>query len=480
MLTLDVVLPSSVTDVDGITAATRKPEIGVSPGDTVGGRYVVEEVLGSGGMGVVVAARHEALGHRVAMKFVLASMSADTEAFERFSREARIIASLESDHVVRVTDFGMHAGMPYMVMDLLAGRDLGREFTLRGALPASEAVDYVIQACDGLWAAHSKAIVHRDVKLANLFLATRPDGERVVKVLDFGVSKLQSEASDDVDLTRTSTMIGSPVYMSPEQIRDPRKVDERADIWSLGVVLHRLLTGQAPFEGLTVSALCAAIAADAPTSLRSQAPHLPPGLEAVVLRCLEKSAALRYRSVAALARDLAPFASAQGKVLAGQLAAQAHDDGPLESAVHAHSSLESRSSPEQTGAASVVEARPPSPRVRRAVAWSGVAIVALATAVAVARRPTTGSLAVKPLAPVSAPVPPGVATSESPDVAPLLGTASTMTSAAPVPQPLTVPSAHDGKLAPRKRTPTAAPLPAPRSAAAPTTHFGGSALDGHN
>ena len=193
-----------------------------------------------------------------------------------------VAREVECEHVVRVTDFGVHAGSPYMVMDLLAGRDLSSELRDAGRSPLPEAVDYLIQACDGLWSTHVKGIVHRDVKLANLFLATRADGERVIKVLDFGVSKAQPDPNDDASLTRTATMIGSPLYMSPEQIRDPRLVDERADVWSLGIVLYKLLTDQAPFSGLSTNAVCAAIAADPPAPIRSHAARLPPELETVV------------------------------------------------------------------------------------------------------------------------------------------------------------------------------------------------------
>jgi eukaryotic-like serine/threonine-protein kinase len=297
--------------------AESRRALRLAPGDIVADRYEVEELLGSGGMGVVVAARHRTLGHRVAVKFLTAW--SDAEGFVRFSREARIIASLESEHVVRVIDYGMHGAMPFMAMELLAGRDLGRELKERGTLPVAEAVDCVIQACDGLAEAHAKGVVHRDVKLANLFLAVRADGERIVKLLDFGVSKVLADGGDEVDLTRTSCMIGSPLYMSPEQIRDPRSVDGRADIWSLGIVLHKLLTAGAPFEGQTTSALCAAVAADAPTRLRAQAPHLPPELEAVVLRCLEKRPADRHPSVISFASALAPFASDVGRRIATRL-----------------------------------------------------------------------------------------------------------------------------------------------------------------
>jgi serine/threonine protein kinase len=297
---------------DGSRPSNAQPT--VTAGDLVGGRYVVEEVLGKGGMGVVVAARHEPLGHRVAMKLMARTVAANAEALERFSREARVIASLESDHVVRVTDFGMHAGAPYMVMELLTGRDLRAELELREKLPVAEAVDYVIQAADGLFAAHEKGIVHRDVKLANLFVTTRPDGQRSVKVLDFGISKLQSEASEDVELTRTASTLGSPMYMSPEQLRDARKVDARTDVWALGIVLYLLLSGRPPFEGQSATALSAAISADAPPPLLD----LPAELNALVLRCLEKSPARRTPSVTVLARELQPFASERGREVAKQ------------------------------------------------------------------------------------------------------------------------------------------------------------------
>jgi serine/threonine-protein kinase len=321
-------MPDPLTDNPN---ADRASEGAVSPGDVVGGRYVIEEVIGRGGMGIVVAARHEPLGHRVAMKLLLGSASADADAFDRFTREARIVASLESDHIVRVSDFGMHGAVPFMVMELLSGRDLGRELKLRESLPSSEVVDYVIQACVGLWAAHAKGVVHRDVKPGNLFLTTRANGDRVVKVLDFGVSKLAVD-DDATELTRTSSMLGSPLYMSPEQVRDPRKVDARADVWSLGVVLHKLLTGCPPFEGQTASAICAAIAADPPTLLRAHGSHLPERLEAVVARCLEKSPARRCPSVVALARDLMPFATPSGRAVAAQLldrANEGEDEGAL-------------------------------------------------------------------------------------------------------------------------------------------------------
>ena len=486
-------MPSAVTTVQGSRAAAEdRAGAGVSPGDSIGGRYVVEEVLGSGGMGVVVAARHEALGHRVAMKLVSASMSADANAFVRFSREARIIASLESDHVVRVVDFGMHAGTPYMVMELLSGRDLGAELRTRGALPVAEAADYVIQACDGLSVAHAKGIVHRDVKLANLFAAMRADGERVIKVLDFGVSKLQVDAQDDVQLTRTTAMIGSPLYMSPEQIRDPRNVDARADVWSLGIVLYKLLTNEAPFDGLSANAVCAAIAADPPAPLEAHAPHVPERLRATVLRCLEKRREQRYPNVAALARDLAPFASPRGRAIADALALRATEDGVLDVGLGELPSSEQVVSADGSG---VVERRSRVPSSRSRIVWGGVAaLIAVGATLAVtatlrAQNPSAAAVAEPQSAPTF--VEPSIAaTTEaagpaSPPASPSIAASSAAApSAAKEP---TQPSAsapfaaraHPSAAPKRGAGPTGPVVPS-RSAAAPTTHFGGSALDDHH
>ncbi len=480
-------MPITTSDL-GATAATarsgRDSSSGtpvVSPGDTIGARYVVEEVLGSGGMGVVVAARHVALGHRVAMKFISAP-AADAEAYARFSREARLIASIESDHVVRVIDFGQHAGSPYMVMDLLAGRDLGRELAMRGPLPVSEAVDYLIQACDGLWSTHAKGIVHRDVKLANLFLATRADGERIVKVLDFGVSKPQADAQEDVSLTRTATMIGSPLYMSPEQIRDPRRVDERADVWSLGVVLHKLLTDEAPFTGLSTNAVCAAIAADPPTPLRSHATHLPRELEAAVLRCLEKRPERRYASVALLARDLAPFASEAGAAMARQLLARATDDDPRTPGTSGVA-LPDASLGATVAALPTLDGSADAPPPRRSLLWTIPAALAVAGAFGffLARSPSPG------LAAPSAPATSTIEVQPEPAAdhargAPVPATPDPGATVAAPPAPAPGAGADTPALQPKPRHPPPRhAAPAPHAVAPPSSKagFGGSALDEH-
>jgi eukaryotic-like serine/threonine-protein kinase len=432
----------------------------VTAGDSVGGRYVVEEVLGKGGMGVVVAARHEPLGQRVAMKLMSRTVAANAEALERFSREARVIASLESDHVVRVTDFGMHAGAPYMVMELLTGRDLRAELQLREKLPVAEAVDYVIQAADGLFAAHEKGIVHRDVKLANLFVTTRPDGQRSVKVLDFGISKLQSEADEDMELTRTASTLGSPMYMSPEQIRDARKVDARTDVWALGVVLYMLMSGRAPFEGQSANALSAAISADAPAPLLD----IPVQLNAIVLRCLEKSPARRMPAVTALARELQPFASERGREIAKQLLARAAHDESLAPSTPV-SSLRPARPLEETAGPSVLEASlPRRARTSRslyvAVALGGFVAVGAAFAWFKQSRVTAVEPAevVQSAAGALTPLPSSTASAPTPEV--------TAVPVATVVEKTKAPVVH--RSAPK-------PRPKPKEKA-----FGGSALDGHH
>jgi serine/threonine-protein kinase len=466
---------------DGGEAGRGRAAPRIAPGDVIAERYEVEETLGSGGMGVVVAARHRALGQRVAMKFVSASTSADADSFERFSREARIVASLESEHVVRIVDFGMHGATPFMAMELLAGRDLGRELDARGMLPVAEAVGCVIQACDGLQAAHAKGIVHRDVKLANLFLALRADGERVLKVLDFGVSKLHADTGDEVDLTRTSSMIGSPHYMSPEQIRDPRSVDERADIWSLGVVLHKLLTGRAPFVGQTSSALCAAVAADPPVRLRSHAPHLSAELEAVVLRCLEKKPADRYASVAALAGALAPFATEDGRRIALRLLDVTPPERCLEAPRETPRPTSATDGPEQTQTSSVAEPR--SRSERRAWIWAAVVVLAGIVAVAAGVSVRRAAGADPHAASATSTAAPGAdsASAGQPTIQPTTtpmatGISEVVGSPAAVKRPLQ-------RVAPGRRAPRSAPPPAagptPRPVAASTSEFGGTALDDH-
>jgi len=285
-----------------------------SSGQVIAGKFVVEQVLGVGGMGVVVSAKHIHLGQKVAIKFLRRDAAKNQEAINRFLREARSAVGLQSAHVVRVMDVGvLDDGMPYMVMEHLQGTDLSRVLEQRKTLPEQEAVDYVLQGMEAIAEAHALGIVHRDLKPANLFLTRSPDGSPLVKVLDFGISKAADTTQQEQSLTATSAVMGSPLYMSPEQLRSSKNVDARTDVWALGVILYELLAGQPPFVADTVTGLCAKIAADPATPLRALNPALSMGLEAVVMRCLEKDMARRYATVADLALALHPLATPEGK-----------------------------------------------------------------------------------------------------------------------------------------------------------------------
>jgi serine/threonine-protein kinase len=198
-----------------------------------------------------------------------------------------------------------------MVMEHLEGRDLEALLAERGRLPLEEAVEYLLQVCEGLADAHTRGVVHRDLKPANLFVTRRPDGSPLVKILDFGISRVEPDpAKDTLDtLTSTTTSMGSPAYMSPEQIRAAREVDARTDIWSLGVVLHKLLTGNLPFPAGGAMELLAKILTEEPDPLPTTALEIPSELGAVVRRCLEKDREKRFSDVGALAEALAPFAA---------------------------------------------------------------------------------------------------------------------------------------------------------------------------
>jgi serine/threonine-protein kinase len=271
-----------------------------------------------GGMGAVMSATHLTLGQRVALKFLLRDvMQKDAKSTERFLREARALVTVDSEHVVRVQDVGvLDNGVGYMLMELLHGQDLAQVLAAQGPLPPSFAVDCVLEALDALGAAHAVGIVHRDIKPSNLFLVRRADGSERVKVLDFGVAKARAAEGSDgsLHLTKSGTIVGSPLYMSPEQVRSSKDVDERSDLWSVGVVLYELLVGRPPFDGETFGAVCVAIVSDPLPSIRSVRPDVPPALEAVVARALRKDRTERFASAKEMASALAPFASETGRL----------------------------------------------------------------------------------------------------------------------------------------------------------------------
>jgi serine/threonine-protein kinase len=279
------------------------------PGALVGGRYEVLRVLGVGGMGVVVAARHLAQGHEVALKMLQRSAALDGESVGRFLREGRAASVLRSPHAVRLLDFGeTEEGAPFLAMELLRGQDLSSYLEARGPMPLGEAARLLLQACHALDEAHGRGIVHRDLKPSNLFLVEQEGQPPLLKVLDFGISKFMGADEMHASLTGTQTTLGTPLYMSPEQVRNAKRVDTRTDVWSLGVLLQELLTGRPPFEATSFSGLCAAIIADPPAPIREAWPEVPPEIEELLARCLEKDPSRRLASVAEFASILAPHA----------------------------------------------------------------------------------------------------------------------------------------------------------------------------
>jgi eukaryotic-like serine/threonine-protein kinase len=285
------------------------------PGDVLAGKYRVERVLGVGGMGVVVAAHHLQLDERVALKFLLPQAVRSATSVARFLQEARAAVKVKSEHVARVTDVGqLENGAPYMVMEYLEGNDLGAWLEKRGVMPVEQAVDFVLQACEALADAHSLGIVHRDLKPANLFCIQRSDGQLSIKVLDFGISKITTAGEAGHGMTKTSMLMGSPLYMSPEQMKLTKGVDARADIWSLGVILFELVTGHPPFNAEAVTELAIKVAMEPPPPLRQFRPDAPQGLEQVIAKCLEKDRAKRFQNVAELAIALKDFGTKSARI----------------------------------------------------------------------------------------------------------------------------------------------------------------------
>ena len=252
-------------------------------------------------MGIVAIATHLQLDQRVALKVLHERLASDRIVVERLVREARAVAKLKNEHVCRVSDVGQLAsGAPYVVMELLDGRDLAHAIAER-PLEQPVAVDHVVQACVALAEAHAHGIVHRDLKPANLFVTRRLDGSLLVKVLDFGIAKAPDDGAQTV-LTQTDTVMGTPGYMAPEQLRSTRDVDARADIWALGVVLYQAISGRLPFPGTTLTEIALKIAMDPPDPI-----DVAPGLDAVIARCLDKEPAGRFAGVGELADALVPF-----------------------------------------------------------------------------------------------------------------------------------------------------------------------------
>jgi serine/threonine-protein kinase len=279
----------------------------IAQGDIVADRYRVDQVIGAGGMGIVYKARHLSLGTWVALKVIRPDIAQNSSLWRRFAREARALAALHNKHVVRVHDAGtLPTGLRYLVMELLHGTDLRRLLSEVGAMRASEAVDHVLQVCSALGDAHRLHIIHRDIKPENIFLARFRACEPTIKLLDFGVARF---LDDTGQLTVPGRGVGSPRYLSPEQLSNPAAVDQRSDIWAVGLLLYELLLGRSPFYGLNTAQICLAICQGPIPALEAARAALPPGLHAVIARCLRVDPKARYQSADELAADLEPFSS---------------------------------------------------------------------------------------------------------------------------------------------------------------------------
>jgi serine/threonine-protein kinase len=326
---------SSMPDSEAREASAAEPRVSVeilgasvAPGDVavgtvLDGKYRIERKIGEGAMGIVLAATHVALDEPVAIKFMRPEVQRMEGTLERFAKEAKIAARIRSEHVAKVLDVGDVAPLgPYIVMEYLEGKSLAdlldaRLLDRQGAMPAERVVEYLLQACEALAAAHAIGVIHRDVKPDNLFV-TRHAGLETLKLLDFGISKaaLTARAPDaDVGTSTTAFVMGTPLYMSPEQLRSLPDLDCRTDIWSMGAVMYELLSGQPPFHATSVPEICAAILDLQPAPLPSSC---PPALATVVLRCLEKDRERRFKTVAELANALLPLAPGEARAYASR------------------------------------------------------------------------------------------------------------------------------------------------------------------
>ena len=287
-------------------------------GSLINGKYLIEQIIGEGGVGIVVAAQNIELGDRVALKFLRTEMLERPDVVGRFMFEAKAASTIKSDHSATVFDVGRTPeGVPFLVMEFLEGKDLATVIE-RGPLDVRDLAEFAMHTCEALAAAHAKGIVHRDIKPENLFIEQR-SGMRSIKVLDFGISKTAltgSAISSLLPMVETQNLMGTPLYMSPEQIRAPELVDARTDIYSLGVVMYEALTGTLPIISESITELCAAILEQPPTPISHYRPDLPAGLVDVIVKCLAKEQKDRFQNAAEVAIALMPYAPKRARICA--------------------------------------------------------------------------------------------------------------------------------------------------------------------
>jgi serine/threonine protein kinase len=337
-------------------------------GRTLGGKYTLDRLLGQGGMGAVYEGRHAATGRRVAVKVVTGDIARNPKLAQRFELEARAAGTIDSEHVVQVLDVGHDEhGAPFMVMERLAGEDVESLLARTGALAPEAAVTIAVQGLLGLSRAHARGIVHRDVKPGNLFLHAGDGGRITVKLLDFGIAKVTGEVSAGVKLTRTGAILGSPLYMSPEQARTVHRLDQRTDLWSMGVVLYEMLAGRAPHHDIeALGELILAVCSRPVPPLRSVAPWVDPWLAAAVERALVIDPAGRYQSADEMAETLRAFLPGRSNAISAELLVSADRRGMPEAAVHAAMAF---------GATTPGELLPPSAPVRMQITSAEAAVI---------------------------------------------------------------------------------------------------------
>jgi serine/threonine protein kinase len=376
-------------------SATPVPVIA---GETFAGKYIIERVIGRGGMGFVLAAHHPQLHQTVAIKLLHGPLAARPDTAARFVREARAAARLRNQHVARVMDAGTDEnGRQYMVMEYLSGDNLRALYGRQGPPPMTATVGYLAQVCEALAEAHAAGIIHRDLKPENLFLTKAADESPLIKVLDFGISKVlmpnPSAAPAGDIVTNNQEILGSPAYMSPEQLGTPGSVDARTDIWALGVVLYELLTGQRPFARLGFAELMADIVTLTPSPPRELSRDIPAELSAVVMRCLSRKPQDRFQHVGELAAALAPWAPPWALE-------------SVESATRIWQLSSARATP--VVAMAIADASPSAPPRRRRttlkkglLAAGAVAVCAFASFVVVSARADNGHAEVKAITPIA-------------------------------------------------------------------------------
>jgi serine/threonine protein kinase len=443
----------------------------VEPGETLAGKYRIERVLGKGGMGIVVKAMHLHLHQPVAVKFLLPEVARNRDLVARFLREAQSAVRLQSEHVARVLDVGtLPTGAPYMVLEYLDGSDLAH--LPRSHLSTGSIVDMILQACEALAEAHSVGIIHRDIKPANFFVARRRDGSVLLKILDFGISK--ASGPQQINLTATQGLMGTPAYMSPEQMKSASNVDPRSDIWSLGVVLYELLEGHLPYTADSFAMLYMKVTTEPPRPFTAR---VPDALRDIALRCIERDPARRFRDVGELAKALAPFArsTTQAAVSVERTSRITMPGGGAGTMV---TMMETAADTPTTLGASVAVLAPPPPPAKRRWPWfAGAGAFAALVSFVIVMATRSGGDSPSPEPAAAPPSSPSPSPSPSPAAVPAPSPAAVPAAAVPAPAPVAVPAPAPAPATVPARAPASKPKPpvTPKPKQSPPTTAPGSA-----